>query len=207
MTTVEVETVAAAVAILGGLYALLVPARKALVRRRNIAAEHHLDHAGRPARFDPSTGAEIAPAQPGLASALQQIQHRQVEVIANVQAIREHVSGTTDNTEAINEIRDMLKAQASESDRRHAENRAANAETRAEVADLRVSVQTANEQAREAAADAKDAAGHAARLGREQKEMAESIEQRFAEHQVVEQAYVRALGELGVQVEPSTARA
>lgn len=211
-----VEVVGGTIASLAALYGLTLPVRRWWQRRCATNIEHQLDHAGRPARYDASTGAEISPAQPGLAAALTEIRHRQVEVVANVQAIREHVTQTTDNTAAIIEIRDNLAnlndkidRQAVENERRHAENRFANAENRSEIARLETAVTVIGQKADEAVKQSKDAAGHAERIDRQQQDMAreqasanEAFRRRLDEHQVVEQTYVRSLAEFGVQITP-----
>lgn len=180
---------------------LLGPLRAVWRRISQRRREHRLDHEGRPARRDPSTGDIIEPARQGIAAALAEIgdkvdtMHvRQSEIGAAVAAIKEQVAASPDNSEAIGEIRDMLRSQALENDKRHAENRAANAETRAEVADLRVTVREAREQA-------KDAAGHASRIDQQQQQLREQIETEFAQHKQIEQAYRTALIDMNVPVD------
>jgi hypothetical protein len=170
----------AAVTLLGPLRAMW---RKGHLRR----VSHRLDHEGRPARVDPSTGRVIEPAQPGIASMIGDIHAKQADIGAKVATL-------VDNSGALTEIHQMLTEQKLVVGRLHAENRAENAEIRTQVVELR-------SMAQEAATQAKDAAGHAARIDRQQAELQAEIKEQRDEHMVIEQAYVRALSELGVAVE------
>lgn len=219
MTAGVLEGAAAGVAAVGTLYGLSVPVRRWGRRQRARVDRYRQEHDGRPAVLDPATGNIVEPAKPGMASTVEGISTRQQHILNRIEQIHAVVTNTTEAGEAfqvaVDEIRvgmasivDKLEKQAAENERRHAENRASNAETRADVARLETAVTQIGQQATDAAREAKDAAGHAARLDRQQQEMTHqqhelgvAMEQRFSEHQVIEQAYVRALAELGVPIE------
>lgn len=198
--TGEAEAVATTVGAMAALYGAGRAVRRSW--NRSWRRSHRLDHEGRPARVDPSTGRIIEPAQPGIASMISDIHERQAKVVAKVDTL-------VDNSVAITQIHRLLETQAAENDKRHAENRSANAETRADVADLRATVRDVVHLVGEAAEKAKDAAGHAARIDRQQNELAAqqaglaaSVEAEFEQQRAWTGAYVTALGEMGVHVTP-----